>query len=115
MRLRLPLLFASAATIVACGRAALPLPFTAQDMAQTGSGRALAHYLTQPDATTTVCSRTAKGPHVGAMSGDDIDDFVEGLVDETVPPAVWQQCATILLATAPTPDESATFLDTMGR
>src|SRR4051794_18756704 len=81
--------------------AALPLPFTAQQMVQTGTGRALAHYLTQPDATSEVCSRTSKGPHVGALSKDDIDQLIEGLMQGTVPPPAWQKCAKALLTTAP--------------
>jgi hypothetical protein len=83
-------------------------------MAQAGSGAALAHYLGQPDATPAVCSRESRGPHVGPLSARDFSDLSDGLLDATIPPALWRRCAAALFVRSPEA-ESARFLDAMGR
>jgi hypothetical protein len=91
-----------------------PRPLTATQTAQARSGAELAHYLSQPDATPGICSGKSRGPHIGPMARNDLEDLVDGLTDGAVPPAVWRGCADALLASAPA-DESATFLDATGK
>jgi hypothetical protein len=90
-----------------------PTPFTAAQMAQYGSGAALAHYLAQPDATPEVCDLQSHGPHVGPLKYDDFADLTTALARRRIPPEVFKRCATKML-TGRTPEETASFLDAMG-
>ena len=98
---------------VACGPH-FPRPFPADEMVHIGTGAALADYLTQQNASAEVCDRQSRGPHMGVLRKDDLDDLTGGLVGGTIPPDIWQGCANALLKTPPS-EESATFFDTMGK
>src|SRR5271166_4178530 len=91
---------------------AYPSPFTAQDMAKMGTAKALVHYLGQPGATADVCDRKTQGPHFQGSAPEDYARLADALVDGDVRPELWQRCAMILLASAPSPD-SASLLDAM--
>jgi hypothetical protein len=102
-----------AVAALGCEAQSFPHPLTAAQTAQAGSGAALAHYLSQPDATPAICSSKSRGPHIGQMAQSDLADVIDGLTEGVVPPAAWRGCADALLASA-SADESATFLDAMG-
>ena len=72
-----------------------PTPFTAAQMRRAGSGEALVHYLSQPGATAVVCDRASVVPHLIPTGADDFERLVDGLLDASIPPEIWQRCALI--------------------
>jgi hypothetical protein len=110
---RLAVLIGALLSCMGC-EASFPTPFTAAQMRSAGSSEALAHYLSQPGATVAVCDPTSIGPHLGPQSAADFDALADGLLDATIPPEVWQRCATTLLASQ-TPAASASLLDAIAR
>ena len=102
-----------AATLCGCGPS-FPTPFTAERMANVGTGEALVHYLHQPGATAAVCDRKGRGPHLRRSSSRDFADLTRGLLNGDVAPALWQRCAMLLLESVE-PQESAQLLEAMVR
>ena len=94
---------ATALLLVGCGEQ-FPTPFTAADMAATGSGEALVHYLRQPGATAAVCDRTSKGPRFTGSSAADFAALSGALIDGEVRSELWQRCAMLLLESADAED-----------
>ena len=91
------------------------LPMTAAELATFDSGPALVAYLSQPDASATVCDTRARGPHVAAWLNERMRGaLVAGLRSGRVPPALWYTCADSLLKRA-TPEDAASLLDDVGR
>ncbi len=93
-----------------------PRPLTATRTAQLSGGAALVHYLGQPNATATICSRDSRGPYIGSkrsMTRSDLDALTGGLANGDVAPELWRRCAGALLASLSAP-ESASLLDAMG-
>ena len=112
-RLALVLLAVAALALTSCGYG-YPRPFTAEQMAKFDTGDALVHYLDQPGATATVCDRTSQGPHFRRSRQNDFVDLVDGLVDGSVAPDLWQRCTMLLLESLP-PEESSRLLEAMVR
>lgn len=100
MRLQLHASIAtSGVALVAAGCGArFPLPMTANELVQYGSGPALVAYLGQPDASPTVCDLHARGPHVRVFTPDLRAALVNGLVDGSIAPGLWRRCTDAALA-----------------
>jgi hypothetical protein len=89
-------------------------PMSATTLAHHNSGRALAEYLSQPDASPEVCDMRSAEPHITQLRPEDSEDLVDGLVEGRVPPVVWRACVTALLPSAPS-DVLPEFLNAAGR
>ncbi|HEY7957915.1 MAG TPA: hypothetical protein VII38_21585, partial [Polyangia bacterium] len=90
-----------------------PLPMTAAELVGYDSGDALVAYLSQPDASPSVCDLRARGPHLYALDEDTRRALVRGLTDGTIDPAKWRRCADAFLRSAPG-DDAASLLDAVG-
>lgn len=110
-RLALAALFVAALLLTSCGPT-YRRPFTAEQMAKVNSADALVFYLEQPGATATVCDRTSQGPRFRRSRQNDFVDLVDGLVDGSVAPDLWQRC-TMLMLESLQPDESTRLLEAM--
>ena len=94
------LLLATVATS-GCRTLALPLPYTADQLAANNSGFALMHYLGQTDAGVTVCDIETQGPHVRLTKPKDAKALAAGLA--RVAPDRWRSCVDKLLPSLPPP------------
>jgi hypothetical protein len=97
--------------VVACGCAgepSFPLPMTAAQLSQYASGPALVAYLSQPDASPTVCELRSRGPHLPVFDDEMRQQLVRGLADGRIAPDLWRRCADALLKRLP--DEGAASL-----
>ena len=106
-----------ALALCAAGCASEPIfkmPMTAAELSSYDSGPALVAYLSQPDATASVCDQKTRGPHVGALAAPMRESLVRGLVDGRVAPELWLQCTDPMIKRAQ-PDEAASMLDEVGR
>jgi len=74
---------------------------SATTLAHHNTGRALAEYLSQPDASPDVCDMRSAEPHISQLRPEDSAAVVDGLVEGRVPPVVWRACVTVLLQSAP--------------
>jgi len=105
---------ASGVALVAAGCGGhFPLPMTANEFAQDGSGPALVAYLGQPDASPTVCDLRAQGPHVRSFTPDLRAALVNGLVDESITPGLWRRCTDAAFASLPPEQVPWMFDDVM--
>ena len=108
--------------ILGCGAltscaTSFPQPMTAAQLTTydaTLAGPALVAYLSQSDASPTVCDLTAKGPHVASFSEIVRDALVDGLTEGKIAPELWSRCAKALLKSAPR-DDAASFIDAVGK
>src|ERR1700733_2166319 len=91
--MRLPLL---AIVLAGCGPA-FPLPMTAGQLVQYGTGAALVEYLGQPDASPEVCNVSARGPHLPGFPPAIRDALVDGFNSGAVPPAQFDKCVDTAL------------------
>jgi hypothetical protein len=90
--------------VVACGCAgepSFPLPMTAVQLTQYANGPALVAYLSQPDASPTVCELRSQGPHLPLFDDDMRLHLVRGLADGRIAPDLWRRCADALLRRLP--------------
>ncbi len=78
-----------------------PLPMTAAALSHYNSAAALSVYLSQPDASATVCDLTARGPHFKALDQEVAGELVHSLVSGNVAPRLWLDCAQAFLRSAP--------------
>lgn len=79
-------------------RRTLPLPMTATQAVNHGTGEALAVYLSQQDASPSICDMLGTGPHLTTLTDDLRVSLVDGLVNGTIRPRTWQRCAGLLLS-----------------
>lgn len=98
-------------SLMACGPR-FPRPFTATQFASVGTGPALVHYLSQPDASASVCELMNNGPHLTRFDGSTLQALVTGLVRGQIAPPLWQRCATSLLE-GMDPQGASILLDAM--
>lgn len=89
------------------------LPMTADALAAHDTGPALVTYLSQPDASPSVCNLHSRGPHLTGLDADKRSWLLRGLTDGAISPLVWQRCADALLRSAPA-EAAASLLDTVG-
>src|SRR5438132_151554 len=90
-----------------------PRPFTAAQLMEANSGAALAHYLSQPDASPEVCDARAQGPHVTLGDPSNMKPLVQGLQRGLDEPGLWRRCVLNLLRGLQ-PETAAGLLDQMG-
>jgi hypothetical protein len=83
---------------------------TATDLVRHGSGHALVAYLSQPDASASVCDHDARGPHLLALDPRGATVLVDAFEDGRIPPDLFRRCADRLLHTKVGPP----LLDRMG-
>ncbi len=108
-----PALVFAALAFAGCATAQFELPMTSDELVRYGTGPALVAYLSQPDATATVCDTRSLGPHL-FLSPVGRDALVGGLVEGKIAPALWRQCVEKVLARS-TPDQAADLLDALAR
>ena len=93
----------------ACARH-VPMPLTASQLAERKTGKTLAAYLSQRDASSAVCDLNARGPHLSAINADVRDHLMDGLRAGGIAPALWRQCVDRLVESAD-PESGALLLD----
>jgi hypothetical protein len=96
-----------------CGGVDYPRPFSAQEFAQCGDGPALVAYLSQPDATPSVCDPRSRGPHLVQLDESLARALVSGVVRAEIPPAQFRLCARALLTGFPK-ESAGALVDAMG-
>jgi hypothetical protein len=96
-----------------CAAPRFPMPMTAADLAGYDSGPALVAYLSQPDASPTVCDLQARGPHLALFGEDAREWLVRGLAEGRVQPALWRRCVDALLHRIAA-DDAASLIDAIG-
>lgn len=79
-------------------RRTLPLPMTATQAVNHGTGEALVFYLSQHDASPSICDMLGAGPHLTTLTEDTRVSLVNGLVNGAIRPRTWQRCAGLLLS-----------------
>lgn len=95
-----------------CGCAPpFPLPMTAAQLAQHNSGPALVAYLSQSDASPTVCDLHALSPHVSKITRDIRAALVDGMMDGKINPALWRRCVDVLVERLPRQEAAPLFDD----
>jgi hypothetical protein len=99
--------------LTACGPS-YPTPFTAEEMAQRGTGAALVHYLGQPGATAAVCDRRNPGPRFLGANAKDLEDLTDGLRAGDVRPELWARCGALMIETM-RPNEAVSLVDALLR
>jgi hypothetical protein len=83
------------------------LPMTATQAVSSNATDALIAYLSQPDASPSVCDPAAAGVHLQRYTPKLGDALVGALLDGTVPPEPFRRCASALLKGLPQPEASA--------
>src|SRR5579871_5016713 len=109
MRTTSTLALLSLAALAGC-RQTFPLPMTAAEFAQYNSGAALTAYLSQRDASPSVCDPKNVGPHIASVNEDDARDLVDGLTRGEDSPKLWRRCADALVKGLPR-GQATVFLD----
>jgi len=97
-----------------CGCAPqFPLPMTAAQLAQHNSGPALVAYLSQSDASPSVCDLQALSPHVSKITAGVGVALVDGMLDGKINSVLWRRCVDVLIAELPR-DQAAPLFDELG-
>jgi hypothetical protein len=86
---------------------------TAAQLAQHNSGPALVAYLSQSDASPTVCDLHALSPHVSKITADVSAALVDGMVDGKINPVLWRRCVDVLIERLPRDEAAPLFDDVM--
>jgi len=86
---------------------------TAQELVRFDAGDALVAYLSQPDASPTVCDPLAAGPHVLHWNEGVLSSVVDGVTSGRIDPGLWRRCVDALAGASP--DGAALLVDAVGR
>lgn len=88
--------FLAFASGLGCAAKRYPLPMTAAELSGYGQGAALAAYLSQPDASGSVCDLHARGPHLARLDDETRNALDRGFREEKIAPRLWGQCVAAL-------------------
>lgn len=103
------------AVVVTTGCATtLELPMTAQELEKDGSSEALVAYLTQPDATASVCDPESHGPFLPAYLKMYRQPLVDAFVEGKLAPELFCRCVDLAMRKAPD-DDARSFQDAIAR
>ncbi len=98
---------------IGCGPT-FTLPMTADQLLQLNSGPALVAYLSQPDASPSVCDLRARGPHLLAFNDEVHSALVDGFVKGRIEPVMWRRCIELVIKNMP-PTQVASLFDELLR
>ncbi len=112
MNLRRTLILASLAATGCAQHFALPM--TAAQFASHNSGPALVAYLSQDDATPSVCDLQARGPHLTGINDEVAEALTDGIRLGRVEPKLWRRCLEVMMKTAD-PGEASHLMDSLAR
>jgi hypothetical protein len=98
---------------VAAGcRQSFPLPMTAVELMQYNNGQALTTYLSQRDASPSVCDPHNRGPHFIEILPEDADELADSLYVGRDGPKIWKRCVESLVKGLPKP-QAMRLMDAM--
>lgn len=83
------------------------VPMTAAELSAHREPDALVAYLTQPDASPSVCDPRSSGPRFSALGADARTALMQAFRAGRIPPPIWRGCASAVLRGADAATSSA--------
>ncbi|HEY6005606.1 MAG TPA: hypothetical protein VIV57_22180 [Anaeromyxobacter sp.] len=80
-----------------CAARQYRLPMTAAELGAHQEGAALVAYLTQPEASPSVCDPRSAGPHLVRLDEDARKALSQAFHDGKIAPRIWAGCASAVL------------------